>query len=315
VPPRSEHRSPHVTASSIRALTSVGFHPVGVVLGNSSMHIARPLAIRAGNRLSTFVRSFRGDGGDQLPSAIRHGQAAAADRADAGGDPPYLSSYPCPHYANQPVVPGRRFVDHFSGYNWELPQPGRALTECFNQAMSRLTERAVQRDAHGVVDIRMELSGDDLFQGRTEITLVGTAIGHPTAARPEEPFTAGLSCQAFAKLFAAGFIPAQFVMGAAVLSSWVGCQARYELESGYSLPVGQLGDLLTQAQDVAITLMWHATPRRDAPFVQVAVRQAHHKSSKTDYRVSAYATGTVVLPFGGVTSADAAEVVVLMEQR
>jgi len=149
-----------------------------------------------------------------------------------------------------------------------------------------------------------------------EITLIGTAIGLPySAARPEEPFTAGISCQAFAKLFAAGLVPAQFVMRAAVLSGWVGCQARIELESGYSLPVGQLGDLITQARDVAITLMWHGTTRTDAPFVQVAVRHAQHKSSKTEYRVSAYATGTVVVPFGAAAAADTAEVVVVMEQR
>jgi uncharacterized protein YbjQ (UPF0145 family) len=315
VAPPIEHTSPHVAASSVRALTSVGFHPVGVVLGNSSMHIARPLAVRAGNRLSTSIRSFRGDEGDELPSAIRHGQAGAIAEGEDGRESPYLEPYPCPHFANQSLVPGQRFTDHFSGYNWELPLPGRALTECFNQALGRLAERAVRRDAHGVVDIRMELSGDELFQGKMEITLIGTAIAHSSAPRPENPFTAGFSCQAFAKLLVAGLVPAQFVFGAAVLSSWVGCQARRELESGYSLPVGQLGDLLTQARDVAIGRMWRGTTRRDAPFVEVTVRQAHHKSSKTDYRATAYATGTVVVQFGGVASADTAEVVVLMEQR
>jgi len=122
------------------------------VLGNSSMHIARPWALGVGNRLSTFVRSFRGDEGGQRPSAIRHGQAAAVAAVEAGGDSPHLEAYPCPHFADRPVLAGRRLTDHFSGYNWELPLPGRALTECFNQALRRLTERAVQRDAHGVID-------------------------------------------------------------------------------------------------------------------------------------------------------------------
>jgi hypothetical protein len=60
---RDGHSSSHVTASSLRALASVGFQPVGVVVGNSTTHIARPVGVGLDSRVSTFSRSFWGDRG------------------------------------------------------------------------------------------------------------------------------------------------------------------------------------------------------------------------------------------------------------
>jgi uncharacterized protein YbjQ (UPF0145 family) len=206
-------------------------------------------------------------------------------------------------------------TDHFPGYNWEIPQLGTAFTECFNHALSRLIARAVERAAHGVVDIRMDISGDEMLQGNVGITLTGTAIASPSTPPLAQPFTAGISCQSFAKLVTTGLIPVQFTMGAVVLSSWIGCQTRSELESGYSKPVVQLGDALTQARDRATALMWQQTRLPDAPFVEVAVRHARRKATKTEYRVAAWSTGTVVQRFAPAAAAKPALAVMRMEQR
>ncbi len=48
-------RSQHVSAASLRALGPAGFIPCGVVFGNSTMHIARPVAIGVQSRLSGEV--------------------------------------------------------------------------------------------------------------------------------------------------------------------------------------------------------------------------------------------------------------------
>jgi len=274
----------------------VGFRPVGVVLGNSTAHIARPIGVGIDSRLSTFARGFRGDTGDLVPQEIQRTQSGEAD-ATPRTDPPYLAAYPCPHYANRPNFAGGRWVDHFPGYNWELPQPGRAFMDCFRRALERLTDHAAAYGAHGVVDIRVAISGDPMFQGNVGISVSGTAIADPSSPPLEKPFTAGISCQAFAKLVIEGLIPVQFTMGAVVLSSWIGCQSRNELESGYAKSVVQLGDALTQARDSATALMWQQTEESDAPFVAVTLHHAHDRVSKTDYRSSAWSTGTVVQRF------------------
>jgi uncharacterized protein YbjQ (UPF0145 family) len=188
-------------------------------------------------------------------------------------------------------------TDHFPGYNWELPLPGRTLTEGFNRALARLIDRARPYGAHGIVDISMSISGGSLHQGTVDVSLTGTAIVHPASPPLDAPFTAGVSCQAFAKLIGAGLVPVQFAMGATLLSSWIGCQSRSEIESGQARTVEQLGDALTQARDTATSLMWQQTDLAEAPFVGVSVRHAHHKASKTDFRTSAWATGTVVQRF------------------
>jgi hypothetical protein len=139
----------------------VGFQPVGVVIGNSAVHIARPLTLGAGNRLNTLSRSFSGDVGEVLPPAIQRSQSGEGGTG-GGADPPFLAAYPCPHLTNRPSLRGRRLSDHFPGYNWELPHLGSSLTERFNQALSRLSARAVARAAHGVVDIRMDIAGDEM---------------------------------------------------------------------------------------------------------------------------------------------------------
>jgi hypothetical protein len=308
-----DHASSHVAASSLRALSSVGFHPVGVVIGNSATHIARPLSLGAGNRLSTFSRSFSGDAGEALPPAIQRAQGEAEGRGD--DDRPFLVAYPCSHMVNRPSLRGRRLTDHFPGYNWELPQLGSSFTECFDHALSRLVARAVEHAAHGVVDIRLDISGDEMLQGNVSITLTGTAITSPSSPPLEQPFTAGISCQAFAKLVATGLIPVQLTMGAVVLSSWIGCQTRYELESGYSKPVIQLGDALTQARERATALMWQQTRLADAPFIEVTVRHARRRATKSEYRVAAWSSGTVVQRFAPASIGEPALAVMRMEQR
>jgi hypothetical protein len=112
-----------------------------------------------------------------------------------------------------------------------------------------------------------------------------------------------------------GLIPVRFTMGAVVLSSWIGCQTRSELESGYSKSVIQLGDALIQARDRATALMWQQTELTDAPFVEVTVRHARRKATKSDFRVAAWSSGTVVRRFASASTSGTAVAVMQMAQR
>ncbi|HEX3794299.1 MAG TPA: heavy metal-binding domain-containing protein [Acidimicrobiales bacterium] len=254
-----------------------------------------------------------GDAGGALPPVIErmYAQATGQDHAID----PYVATYPCAHPVTRGLVPGQRLTEHYPGYNWELPGPGRALTQGFEHALTRLADRATARGAHGVIDIRMEVVGDELFRGTMDITLTGTAVAYGTELPLPRPFTAGLSGQAFSKMVQTGMIPVKFCLGAAVLSSWIGCQTRTQLESGYSFSVEQIGDALVQVRDVATALMWKQTDLSDAPFVEVTLHHAHARTSKTEFRTSAWSAGTVVQPFAPTASPPMSRLVVPMRQQ
>jgi uncharacterized protein YbjQ (UPF0145 family) len=307
---RDVRRSSEVSSASLRALTSVGFFPVGVVIGNSTTHIARPLSIGADSRVSSALRGFAGDDGSFVPNVIQQHQAK---RDVPGSVAPYLVAYPCEHFGATLARERPRVGDHLSGYNWELPNPGAALQECFTRALSRLRDRAIQHGAHGVVDAHLDVSGDPRIRGTMGVTLTGTAISVPGVAPIDTPFVAGINCQSFSKLLLSGIVPVRMALGAVLLSSWTGCQTRRDLESGYAKEVHQLADALSQAREIAI-IRARGAASGDV-MTAITVSHSFDKEAKTDYRVGAWASGTFLRRFAPRSALDMATVAVTMEQR
>jgi len=301
--------SSQASAASLRALVSVGFVPAGVVFGNSTTHIARPLAVRAESRASSLTRGFAGDDASNLPATIRQHQAKTIDCGIA----PFLATYPCPHFGFDSTRERRRVSDHFTGYNWELPAAGAALSECFQHALGRLRDRANSRGAHGVVDVHLEVTGDPLIRGNMEILLQGTAVSVPGVPPLDVPFVAAMSCMAFAKLLGSGLMPVTVSFGAVLLSSWTGCQTRKELDSGLAKEVHQLADALTQARELAVNRAEHGA---DGELLSaVTISHDFERASKTDYRVGAWASGTSLRRFNREEIHQAPALAVTMEQR
>jgi len=305
-------RSSEVTASSLRALNSIGFIPLGVVIGNSTTHVARVMSSGAKSRISNAARGFTTNDGTNVPDPIVQQQARRPNH-DGSSPEPFLADYPCSHrsgrYGDRPPS------GHVIGYNWELPGPGAALGACFGHAFSRLRERAEARGAHGIVDVHVDVSGDSLMHGNMGVTLTGTAISVPGADPLMTPFVAGVSCLAFSKLLGAGLVPFDLSFGAILLSSWTGCRTQQELDSGFAKEVNQLADLLTQARDLAIARAYEATSEHDVQVMGLSVHHGFGKVAKTDYRVGAWACGTILRRFAPRSLGEMAQIAVTMEQR
>jgi uncharacterized protein YbjQ (UPF0145 family) len=292
-----------VSAAALRALSLAGFSPLGVVFGNASVHLARPVTLGAKSRLTAFGRGWSGDSPeDGVPSAIRTAQG------DATG---FVASFPCPHGRGRVV---RRTSGHYTGFNFEVPGPGLSLGQIFDGALFRLITSAAERGAHGVIDVAVRLDGDPMLHGMVALTLTGTAVAHQSAPAPKHLFTATLGAQALVKLLGEGLFPTTISFGAVLLDAWTGCAARVQLDSGFSTQVDQLGALLTQARDLATTRMAAGCTAADA-VLDTHLTHTFHQSTKSDYRVAAWASGTGTRRFAEPEPSDPAIPVLTMEQR
>jgi uncharacterized protein YbjQ (UPF0145 family) len=81
-------------------------------------------------------------------------------------------------------------------------------------AVERMTAECAALGGHGVVGVR--LSRGPFSFGGLEFTATGTAVRAAGAAGLRVPFTSAVSGQDFARLIAAGWVPAGLVLGIAV---------------------------------------------------------------------------------------------------
>jgi hypothetical protein len=208
----------------------------------------------------------------------------------------------------------RRTSGHFTGFNFEIPGPGLALGEGFENALQRMTACARQRDACGVIDIAIRLDGNEMLHGAVSITLTGTAVARLGTPAVDEIFATTASAQGLTKLLTAGLFPTTVSFGAALLSAWTGCGARVALDSGYSTQVNQLAGLMTQARDLATSRVVLGCAGSDL-VIDSFLTHGFHRASKTDYRVAAWASGSGTRRFAEPEIAELATPTLLMEQR
>ncbi|MFI5284609.1 MAG: hypothetical protein ACHQ0J_16010 [Candidatus Dormibacterales bacterium] len=300
--------SAHVSAGALRALHSAGFSPLGVVFGNASVHVAHPVTLGTKSRVTSFWRGFGGDSPEDIPPSIISAQSRGAS---GSGPEPFLASFPCPHGRGRVV---RRTANHYTGFNFEVPGPGNSLGEAFVRALTRLLESAAQRGAHGVIDISVRVGGDPMLHGMVAITLTGTAVAHVSAPKSDRHFTTTVSAQGLVKLLGQGLFPTTIGFGAVLLAGWTGCGARVQLDSGYSTQVDQLGALMTQARELATKRVIAGCAGSDA-VIEVHLTHAFHESTKSDYRVAAWASGSGTRRFAEPVPGPPATPVLTMEQR
>ena len=78
------------------ALSAAGFTPLGVVFGNASVHLARPVTLGAESRVTGAWRGFGGDQPEEVPSSIRTAQGWAEGATSGPAPAPFIASFPCP---------------------------------------------------------------------------------------------------------------------------------------------------------------------------------------------------------------------------
>jgi Putative heavy-metal-binding len=201
----------NLSVSEFTMLRAIGFEPVGMVVGAS---------------IFRFGSQTRGTGVRYRP---RYGLTGSARVAHLGLRPQQASVRPPKHgivgdydvYYCQHIPDG-----HVPGVNYRDGDFELAVKTTFARAVERLREEARALGAHGVTAVRLEVSHPDALgtsAPTVELTMIGTAIRAPGAEDLAEPFTSHLSGQAFAKLFAGGWIPTDLVLGVGAIRSYMGC--------------------------------------------------------------------------------------------
>ncbi|HVA60621.1 MAG TPA: heavy metal-binding domain-containing protein [Mycobacteriales bacterium] len=153
-----------LTIGEFEAVRSVGFEPVGQVMGSSVYQIG-----------------FAGPGYCGVPL-----QTSWQTMSGAGGA--------------------------WAGFGYLV----HALRDVRHRAMERARAEAAALGGDGVVAVRLSMSRFPGAMNALEFQAIGTAIRAPGPHRPPRPFLSDLSGQDFAKIFEAGWIPVDIVMGIAV---------------------------------------------------------------------------------------------------
>jgi uncharacterized protein YbjQ (UPF0145 family) len=168
-----------LSVEGFAAIRSVGFEPVGQVFGAA----VYPLSVMTG----------LGCPGMGTRHGLRSASAAAAD-------------------SGMTVVSG-------SGVPGPAARIAQALYDGRRTAVDRMTAECADLGGHGIVGASiqvMAVPAELLTTGAVEFTVMGTAVRAPGCPPPSRPFACGLSGQDFAKLIAAGWLPAGITLGISV---------------------------------------------------------------------------------------------------
>jgi uncharacterized protein YbjQ (UPF0145 family) len=166
-----------LSTAEFAAIKSVGFEPVGQVLGAAVYNIGFP-------------------GGDICPTY--------GNRESPGG-----GSYGGSRYVKSvfTVVSG---AGSASAYGPLV----NALYEARRRAIGRMSAECAALGGHGVVGVSLTIG--PFSGGGVEFRALGTAVRAPGGVELESPFTSDLSGQEFAKLILAGSVPVSLVLGISV---------------------------------------------------------------------------------------------------
>jgi uncharacterized protein YbjQ (UPF0145 family) len=166
-----------LSTDEFAAIKSVGFEPVGQVLGAAVYNIG-------------FA------GGDICPT---YGSREDPPSRVFGG-----SSYQPAVFT---VVSGAGSASAFGPLV-------NALYEARRRAIGRMAAECAALGGHGVVGVSLTIG--PFYDSGIEFRAIGTAIRAPGGVRLQSPFTSDLSGQEFAKLIMAGAVPVSLVLGISI---------------------------------------------------------------------------------------------------
>lgn len=168
-----------LSADEFAAIRSVGFAPVGQVLGAAVYNVGFPGGYTCptyGSKDAEAIIDFNRSRG--------YGPAVSYTHVSGGGG---ASAY-------GPLV--------------------NTLYAARRKAIARMTEQCQALGGHGVVGVSMSLGR--FPAGGVEFNAIGTAIRAPGGVRLSTPFTSAVSGQDFAKLIMAGLVPVSLVLGISI---------------------------------------------------------------------------------------------------
>jgi uncharacterized protein YbjQ (UPF0145 family) len=166
-----------LTVDEFAAIRSVGFEPVGQVLGAAVYNI--------------------GDaGGYSCPTYGERGSGEASFNRARGYTPAAFTQ-----------ISG-------SGTSSAFGPLVNALYAARRKAIGRMSAECQALGGHGIVGVSLTIG--HFAGGGIEFNAVGTAVRAPGGLRLDSPFTSDLSGQEFAKLIMAGAVPVSLVLGISI---------------------------------------------------------------------------------------------------
>jgi uncharacterized protein YbjQ (UPF0145 family) len=169
-----------LSADEFTAVKSVGFEPVGQVLGAAVYNVG----FAGGSSCPTYGARGGGDELMRVSQSRGYGTPQAFTEISGSGTSSAFGPLVNTLYAAR-----RKAI-------------GRMLAEC--QALG----------GHGIVGVRLSIG--HFPGGGIEFNALGTAVRAPGGVPLRTPFTSGLSGQEFAKLVLAGYVPVSLVLGISI---------------------------------------------------------------------------------------------------
>lgn len=169
---RSGTWSSALSTGEFAAIRSVGFEPVGQVMGSAVYRVAR-------------VGAYYGYYDCGCPTAGYAGAMRSVPVSLSGQG-----------------APSRALVD--------------ILMDARHKALARMSAECSALGGDGVVSARLTMAPFPAAPHCLEFQVIGTAVRAQGTVRPKRPFTSHVDGEGFAKLVAAGWIPAELLVGLAI---------------------------------------------------------------------------------------------------
>jgi uncharacterized protein YbjQ (UPF0145 family) len=259
-----------LSVEEFAAIRSVGFSPVGQVLGSAVYNVGW---------------SYSGCGYVGAYGGLRYGGLNQGDFSGQGmgGYGGYGS-----RWQPAPVV--------------DVPAVRNLLEQARHRAVERMRVECEGLGGDGVVGVRLTVAS--FYGNGLEFMAIGTAVRADGAKRPRQPFTSDLSGQDFAKLIRSGWVPVDLVQGVGAVIRHDDWAQRMQQSSWMNQEVVGSTQLVTAARASARDSLAKDAAKRGGHTVVLQKMQlnmfetrcAYGGEDAHDHLADAFIWGTAIVP-------------------
>ncbi len=254
----------NLTTGEFAAIRSVGFSPVGQVMGSAVYNVGW---------------SYTGCG---YGGAYRGGRIG-------------------PTVFNSGGFTGRGFGGQYGARVYDVPSVRGLLEQARHRAVERMRAECHGLGGDGVVGVRLTLR--NFYGNGVEFGAMGTAVRADGPKRPRHPFTSDLSGQDFAKLLRAGWVPVDLVMGVGAMIRHDDWTQAYQMGSWRNAEVTGLTELVNSARAGARDSLAKDAAKRGGHSVvlqdmrlSVFEARCQYGGELRDHLADAFVFGTAITP-------------------
>jgi uncharacterized protein YbjQ (UPF0145 family) len=259
-----------LSVQEFAAIRSVGFSPVGQVLGSAVYNVGWSYSGCG------YVGAY---GGMRYGGGFNSGGFSGRGMGYGGG---YGRGW-----QPAPVV--------------DVPAVRNLLEQARHRAVERMREECAGLDGDGVVGVRLTVQS--FYGNGLEFMAIGTAVRADGPKRPKRPFTSDLSGQDFAKLLRAGWAPVDLVQGVGAVIRHDDWAQRMQQSSWMNQEVVGTTQLVTAARAGARDSLAKDAAKRGGHSVvlqkiQLNVFEANcaYGGEAHDHLADAFIWGTAIVP-------------------